>query len=93
MPVKFAVPTEEEQKYVDAIIKRAQDTLREISALDLGMDLLAVHKTNPLDLKILSEFPDLDFAHDIYGIMHYLNRKTGQLTKCFSPRCTRSYRV
>lgn len=89
MPVEFAVLTKEECKYVDAIIRRAQDTLKEIDALDLEMDLTAVHKTNPLDLKALSEFPAFDFAHDIYGIMHHLDRKTGQLTRFFSPRCTR----
>ena len=89
MSVEFATFTEEEQKTVDAIIRRAMSELHDIDPLELEMDLSAVHATIPLDLERLKDFPPFDFAHDIYGIRNCLNRRTGKLEKCFSPRCTR----
>ena len=57
---------------------------------DLLMDLEAVHSNGcKLDLDVLHNFDDFDFYHDIYGIMNYLDRETGQLNNCFVPRCAR----
>jgi len=89
MSVEFATFTEEEQKTVDAIIRRATHELSDTDPLELEMDLSAVHATIPLDLERLKGFPSFDFAHDIYGIRNCLNRRTGKLERRFSPRCTR----
>jgi hypothetical protein len=57
--------------------------------LDVTMDFQATHANgNPLDLARLLEFPPFDFAHDVIGIVNHLNRETGKLERCFSPRCT-----
>lgn len=89
MSVEFATFTEEEQKTVDAIIRRATLELIDIDPLELEMDLSAVHYNVPLDIERLKNFEKFDFAHDIYGIRNCLNRRTGKLERHFSPRCTR----
>ena len=89
MSVEFATFTEEEQRAVDAIVRRAVRELQNIDPIKLHVDLSVVHATVPLDLERLKNFPPFDFAHDIYGIRNCLNRRTGKLEKCFSPRCTR----
>lgn len=56
---------------------------------DSLMDIEACHCSgNPLDLEKLLRAPDSDFGHDVFGIRRYLNRSTGELTQCFSPRCS-----
>jgi hypothetical protein len=42
-----------------------------------------------LRLGDLRDADDRDFAHDVAGIMRHLNRETGQLEECFTPRFTR----
>jgi len=59
------------------------------SRLDVTMDVQATHANgNPLDLAALLGFAPFDFSHDIVGIINHLNRDTGKLEDCFSPRCT-----
>lgn len=54
------------------------------------MDLTATHLNgNPLDLEKFLAAPDFDFIHDIDGIARHLDRETGKLGDCFSPRCSR----
>ena len=50
------------------------------------MDVHSVHMSVPLDLDRLLEADDFNFAHDVFGISKYLDRKTGELTDCFRPR-------
>lgn len=51
------------------------------------MDINACHSNgNPLDLKALLEADDFNFCHDVFGIRNHINRATGQLENCFSPR-------
>lgn len=55
--------------------------------MDMAMDLSAVHANgNPLRLEALLVADDFNFAHDILGIRHNLNRETGKLGNFFSPR-------
>ena len=54
------------------------------------MNLEAVHLNGcPLDLDRLATFDDFNFAHDIFGIERYLDKKTGKLRNCFVPRCAK----
>ena len=54
---------------------------------EILMDLTAVHANGcPLRLDDFLSGLDFDFSHDIAGIRRYLNRETGQLGGCFSPR-------
>ena len=56
--------------------------------LEFIMDITAAHLNGcPLDLAKLLDFPDFDFAHDVFGIGGHLNRETGKLENCFLPRC------
>lgn len=50
------------------------------------MDLSAAHTSVPLRLQELLEADDSNFAHDAFGIRRHLNRDTGQLEGCFTPR-------
>jgi hypothetical protein len=78
----------------EAILNRAAD-LCFAPALDdrmgLLMDIMAADGCNgnpPLDCdKLVRDFDDGNFLHDIGGIYRHLDRSTGQLTGCFLPRC------
>ena len=57
--------------------------------MNLLMDIEATHSNgNQLMLNELLESPDGDFTHDIMGIRNNINRTTGKLENCFSPRCS-----
>ncbi len=53
------------------------------------MDIEACHASNPLDLEGLAKADDFNFIHDVFGIRRHLNRSTGKLEDCFSPRFTK----
>lgn len=60
---------------------------RDYPIMDADMDLTAAHcNGTPLDLSALLAADDANFAHDVFGIRRHLNRKTGKLENCFSPR-------
>lgn len=44
----------------------------------------------PLRLQELLDAENFDFRHDVFGIMHKLNKQTGKLEDCFSPRYSKS---
>lgn len=52
------------------------------------MDLTACHMNgNPLKLEeMLKHVESYDVMHDIVGIGNHINRRTGKLNDCFSPR-------
>lgn len=52
------------------------------------MDIAATHCNGcELDLAKLLAAPTTDFAHDVFGIRRHIDRRTGNLTDCFVPRC------
>lgn len=54
------------------------------------MDLEATNCNGcPLNFQKLLDFPDFDFNHDIAGIRRHIDRSTGRLGDCFSPRCSK----
>jgi hypothetical protein len=58
-----------------------------VSKMGITMDLEATHANgNPLKLSALLAADDFDFAHDVFGIRRHLDRETGKLGGCFSPR-------
>jgi len=86
--------TKEEAELVQKIVERAQSLDKDLDALSLTMDLLATHATDtPLDFTRMLEADNFNFAHDVYGIMRHLNRRTGKLENCFLPRCARRNRT
>lgn len=62
--------------------------LKPAQRLGIEMDLVAVHSKTPLRLFDLYKADDFNFVHDVVGIGNNLNRETGELENCFSPRFT-----
>jgi len=86
-----------EAKLIHRIVARAMvvavNSLVDYTPQDCEMDVTACHRNgNPLDLKKLESFPDFDFTHDVFGIRRHLDRKTGRLKNCFSPRSSTTRR-
>lgn len=77
---------------VRKIVKRATTIEPRLDRTELHMDLIATHLNGcPLQLAEMSDpkkVRDFDLMHDIYGISAHLNRKTGELERCFVPRCS-----
>jgi hypothetical protein len=69
----------------------AQTLGHPVDRLSLMMDLTACHANgNPLRLRDLVETEDdFSFVHDVGGIRRHINRDTGKLENCFSPRFSR----
>lgn len=92
--VKFDA-TKKEIKLTEEIADRfrnEKNAIYECDREDLLMDLRATNANGcPLDFQKLLKAPSADFFHDIYGIRKYLNRKTGELTDFFDPRCSKPF--
>ncbi len=73
---------------ISQIADRACALNPDLSRLNLEMDLATTHTRGcPLDFARLLGASDSDFLHDISGISHHLNRKSGKLKGHFIPRC------
>jgi hypothetical protein len=84
--------TPEERTQIDAITGRAVRLANELG-VDLGkpinlmMDITACHLNGcPLDFAQIIAAEDQEFAHDVFGIMRHIDRGTGTLRDCFTPR-------
>lgn len=80
---------------VEKIVDRAGDLGIQqnfyIDKMKLRMDLTACHNHGcPMDFPKLLAAPDFDFMHDVIGIGNHINRDTGQLMRCFLPRCAKA---
>ena len=83
--------TKEESQLIAKIAHRAQSFFNaqniDQSILDTTMDISAcVANGNPLRLQELLSADDFNFMHDVGGIYRHINRDTGKLENCFSPR-------
>jgi len=79
--------TKEESVVIYDIVKRSRREGVSYDRLTMIMDLEAVHcNGNPMDFNELLMAPRPDFIHDIQGIRHNIDRQTGKLQNCFSPR-------
>lgn len=76
---------------VEIVVKRTQaEGFAVIDPLKLTMDITACHLSGcPLDLAKLLAFPSFDFVHDVLGIHRLIDRETGKLKNCFTPRCAK----
>ena len=55
----------------------------------IATDLEACHSNGtPLNFRVLLNFNDVDFFHDIRGIGKAIDRTTGKVGKLFNPRCS-----
>lgn len=73
---------------INKIANRAILILGDGDKLSIEMDISACHSSGcKLDLvKLLWDFDDLNFIHDVTGIAVNLDRSTGKLLNCFHPR-------
>jgi hypothetical protein len=78
----------EELLLISQIAKRAKRAGNPDDLITINMDIEAAHKEAPLDLQALLAADDFNFNHDVFGIRKYMDRTTGKLTNCFSPRFT-----
>lgn len=82
--------TKQELDLISKIARRAEQLAdkigAEIETNVLMMDLELVHNSVGLKLEALLAADDGTFGHDIFGIYHNLDRKTGTLSGIFLPR-------
>jgi len=79
-----------EMRVIDNIVDRASKEGLTDDVLSLEMDLVATNANGtPLDFDRLLAFDAFNFSHDITGITNYIDRTTGELTRCFVPRCAK----
>ena len=81
--------TKGEAQTISKIVQRARDSadLGQIDPLKLDMDISACHLNGcPLDLQGLLNATPGDFNHDISGIVSRIDRETGNLRDCWTPR-------
>lgn len=84
--------TREEHDIALRIAHRAVDLAEksgnhDLRPIDFLMDLEAVHSNGcPLLLAELEMADTFNFAHDVFGIYRHLDRLTGVLQDCFTPR-------
>lgn len=78
------------RKIVDRAIAVGLKHGARFDRMSTQMDITACHANgNPLRLDDLLAADDFNFLHDIVGIERHLNRDTGKLMNCFSPRFTK----
>ncbi|WP_293000010.1 hypothetical protein [Nevskia sp.] len=90
MTLSFACTKDESAliaKAVDRAMKLADEMGLDYPRMDCHMDLTACHANgNPLDFARLVDADDFNFSHDVLGIRRHIDRNTGKLLDCFSPR-------
>lgn len=84
--INFTASKEDTDTIINIAV-RAEKLGHPEDRLHVMMDVTATHLNgNPLDLKRLLAADDYNFVHDIWGIYAHLDRDTGKLLNCFSPR-------
>ncbi len=89
--ISFKV-TDEQRDLIVKIAHRADKDLFkpqgiDQTIMDTTMDLSAtIAQGVPLRLEELLNADKFNFSHDIGGIYHHIDRKTGKLGGCFLPR-------
>ena len=77
--------SKEDSELIHAITVRANKVMN-TNVMSLDMDITAAHLSNPLALQMLLDADDENFFHDVGGITRHIDRQTGVLQDCFSPR-------
>lgn len=79
-----------ESQIADRAIALAKVAGFQYDKMSAVMDIDACHNNgNPLKLAELLAADNFNFAHDVFGIRANINRTTGKLENCFSPRYSR----
>ncbi|KKN25371.1 hypothetical protein LCGC14_0885310 [marine sediment metagenome] len=86
--IKWSKLLKDEIEAISKIATRAVEEGFDGSKATLNMDLSACHIVTPLRLHDLLTAEGSNFLHDIYGITDNIDRETGKMLNCFSPRYT-----
>lgn len=83
--------SKQESRVITKIAKRAVAMALgagvEYDFMTAEMDVTATHcNGNPLRLDDLLAADEFNFSHDVFGIRRHIDRETGKLGDCFSPR-------
>ena len=93
--VNMIIPKGDLKKITEVMLRAASlmnFELRGSDRLTVCMDLTACHANGcALDLEGLLSASPSDLIHDVAGIMSHINRETGKLEDCFSPRYAMVY--
>lgn len=84
--IQFAKFTPAEQATVEAIVHRAYTAGIISDELSFEMDISAACVHCPMRLADWLAADAFNFAHDVIGIRHHINRTTGELDRTFLPR-------
>ncbi len=84
--IRWDKASEDEVVVIHKIAQRVKEVMPSARLCDLEMDITAAHIFRPLRLEDLLKSKRDDFLYDICGISRHINRKTGKLKDCFSPR-------
>ena len=95
MAVSFKIP-KIDMDAVARVVDRAQALARakggKIDRMGLTMAFVTAHANGwDIDLDGLLEARDFDFAHDVFGIGHHLDRDTGNFSNHFLPLFARQH--
>lgn len=75
------------EKIADRAVNLAEQCGEHMTVFDVMMDVTAAHvNDHAIDLADLLAADNADFAHDVFGIRHHIDRSTGKLGDCFVPR-------
>ena len=71
---------------IDSCTERALPFMPLVAGCDIELSLVKAHSYQPLELAVLLKFGDMDFIHDVAGIVRHVDRFSGCLGD-FTPRC------
>lgn len=71
---------------VDSCTDRAASLMPSVNRCDIELSLVKAHSYKPIEIAVLLEFGDMDFIHDVAGIIRCVDRFSGCLGD-FTPRC------
>ena len=76
-----------ESKIAERAVAKAKEMGVDYDKISATMDIDACHSNgNPLKLADLLKADNFNFVHDVFGIRQNIDRTTGKLLNCFSPR-------
>ena len=74
------------EKIAYRAVAMAAEAEHRVGWLDVVTAITMADIAHPLRLEELECADDFNFSHDVFGILRYIDRKTGEMRDCFVPR-------